>query len=87
MQRLQDFQIAARNNGFVDVQETVDGTVLWMRKPTADAEDRLCIDSLTNSATVFWASKPWKINSKTFRAASALQDWFAAASRQAAPTP
>jgi hypothetical protein len=82
MQKLQDFQIAARNNGFVDVEETDDGTVLWMRKPTANAEDRICIDSLTSSATVFWATIPWKINSKTFRAASALQDWFALIAKQ-----
>jgi hypothetical protein len=85
MQKLQDFQIAARNNGFVDVEETDDGTVLWMRKPTANAEDRICIDSLTSSATVFWASIPWKINSKTFRAASALQDWFASIAKQPPP--
>ncbi|HMD37878.1 MAG TPA: hypothetical protein VKH15_01265 [Candidatus Acidoferrum sp.] len=85
MQKLQDFQIAARNNGFVDVEETDDGTVLWMRKPTASAEDRVCIDSLTNSATVFWASIPWKINSKTFRVASALQDWFVSTSKLPQP--
>jgi hypothetical protein len=84
MLKLQEFQIAARNNGFVDVEETDDGTVLWMRKPTADAEERLCIDSLTNSVTVFWASIPWKINSKTFRAVSALQDWFVLAAKQPA---
>lgn len=87
MQKLQEFQIAARNNGFVDVEETEDGTVLWLRKPTANAEDRMCIDSLTNSATVFWATIPWKINSRTFRAASALQEWFASIGNQpAAPS-
>jgi hypothetical protein len=76
MDRLQALQNAARNGGFVDVQETEDGTVLWLKKATAEAEDRMCIDSLTNSATVFWASIPWKINSKTFRDASALQEWI-----------
>jgi len=76
MEKLQAFQIAARQGGFVDVNETEDGTVLWLRKATAEAEDRMCIDSLTSSATVFWATIPWKINSKTFRQASALQEWI-----------
>jgi hypothetical protein len=64
------------------VEETEDGTVLWLRRPTADAVDRLCIDSMTGSAMVFWATMPWKINSKTFRAASALQDWLMVAGKQ-----
>jgi hypothetical protein len=45
----------------------------------ADAEDRICIDRAANNATVFWATMPWKINSKTFRTVAALQDWLAAA--------
>jgi hypothetical protein len=77
MEKLKAFQDVARNHGFVDVEETEDGTVLWLKKPTQDAEDRMCVDSLTNSVTVFWASIPWKINSKTFRAVSDLQQWFA----------
>jgi hypothetical protein len=76
MDRLQALQNAARNGGFVDVQETEDGTVLWLKKATAEAEDRMCIDSLTNSATVFWATIPWKINSKTFRQSSELEEWL-----------
>jgi hypothetical protein len=85
MENLQAFQDAARNNGFVDVEPTEDGTVLWLKKQTADAEDRICIDRVANNATVFWASIPWKINSKTFRTVSALQDWLASAQRQAQP--
>jgi hypothetical protein len=77
MEKLSGFQEVARKNGFVDVEETDDGTVLWLRRPTAEAEDRICIDSVTNSATVFWATIPWKINSQTFRAAAALEEWFA----------
>jgi hypothetical protein len=84
MEKLTEFQAVARKNGFVDVEETEDGTVLWLRRPTANAEDRLCIDSVTNSATVFWASIPWQINSKTFRVVSALEQWFASTSKQAA---
>jgi hypothetical protein len=77
MEQLTGFQEVARKNGFVDVEESDDGTVLWLRRPTAHAEDRICIDSVTNSATVFWATIPWKINSKTFRVAAALEEWFA----------
>lgn len=84
MEKLKAFQDVARINGFVDVEETEDGTVLWLKKPTANAEDRMCVDSLTNSVTVFWATMPWKINSKTFRAVAALQEWFTSTSRQAA---
>jgi hypothetical protein len=36
----------------------------------------MCIDSLTNSATVFWMSVPTKLNSKTFRDVPALEEWF-----------
>jgi hypothetical protein len=77
MEKLKAFQDLARSNGYVDAEETNDGTVLWLKKPTADAEDRMCVDSLTNSVTVFWATMPWKINSKTFRVVSDLQGWLA----------
>jgi hypothetical protein len=87
MQILQDFQVTARKNSFVDFGKAEDGAVLWRKKPTANAEDRLCVDSLTNSATIFWTSILWKINSKTFRAASALHDWFAFNAEQPAPAP
>lgn len=85
MEKLQAFQDAARRNGFVDVEETEDGTALWFKKQTANAEDRICIDSLANNATVFWATIPWKINSKTFRTVAALQEWLASSARQAQP--
>jgi hypothetical protein len=84
MEKLKAFQDVARNNGFVDAEETEDGTVLWLKKPTADTEERMCLDSLTDSVTVFWATIPWKINSKTFRAVSAFKEWFTLTARQAA---
>lgn len=84
MEKLKTFQDAALENGFVALEETEDGTVLWLKKPTANAEDRMCIDSLTNSVTVFWATMPWKINSKTFRTVSAMQDWFVLNNKHAA---
>ena len=80
MVKLQAFQIAAREGGFVKVSEVGEGNVLWFRKRTADTttqtHQRMCIDSLTNSVTVYWMTAPAKVNSKTFRAVPALQEWF-----------
>ena len=76
MEKLQAFQAAAREGGFIAVEESADGTVMWLKKETAVAEDRMCLDSMTSSATVYWATMPWKINSRTFRAAAALQEWI-----------
>src|SRR5256885_2271845 len=81
MEKLHDFESAARENGFIEIDESEEETTVWFRKATPDTDtdvhNRLCVDSQTNSATVFWASLPWKINSKTFRSVSALQEWFA----------
>jgi hypothetical protein len=80
MERLQEFQTAARQGGFVAVNESAEGTVLWLRKNTPDTaretHQRMCIDSLTNSVTVYWMSVPGKLNAKTFRGVPALQEWF-----------
>jgi hypothetical protein len=80
MVRLQAFQTAAREGGFVKVSESREGNVLWFRKCTVDmstqTHQRMCIDSLTNSVTVYWMTAPGKVNSKTFRAVPALQEWF-----------
>ena len=81
MEKLQTFQAAAREGGFIEVEEAEGGTVLWFRKDTADAatetHQRICMDSLTNSVTVYWATAPGKIDSKTFRNVPALKEWFA----------
>jgi hypothetical protein len=80
MQRLEAFQMVARAGGFVEVNESAEGTVLWLRKNTPDTaretHQRMCMDSLTNSVTVYWVTVPGKVNSKTFRSAPALQEWF-----------
>jgi len=86
MEKLKEFQDVARKHGFLEVEETEDGTVLWLRRPTKNAEDRMCIDCMTNSVTVFWATIPWQINSKTFRVVRALEGWCASMSAPAAIT-
>ena len=79
MERLQAFQTAARKSGFVEVRESGEGSVLWLRKNapdnTRDTHQRMCIDSVTNSVTVYWMTIPGEVNSKTFRGVSALQEW------------
>jgi hypothetical protein len=80
MIRLKAFQTAAREGGFVKVSESGGGNVLWLRKSAPDrvteTHQRMCIDSLTNSVTVYWMAAPGKVDSKTFRAVPALQEWF-----------
>jgi hypothetical protein len=80
MQALQGFQTVARERGFTEVNEIVGGNVLWLRKDTPhtrrETHQRMCIDSLTNSVTVYWMTVPGKLNSKTFRVVAALQEWF-----------
>jgi hypothetical protein len=81
MEKLQAFQAAAREGGFVAVEECDEGTVLWLRKETSDAgtntHQRICIDSLSSILTVYWMSSLGNVDSKTFRNVSSLQEWFA----------
>jgi hypothetical protein len=37
----------------------------------------MCIDSMSNISTVYWMTALGKIDSKTFRNAPSLQEWFA----------
>jgi hypothetical protein len=80
MKTVQQFRLAVRENGFIEVGESRDGSAAWFRKATPDSKTsihkRLCIDSLTKSATVFWESPPTHMHSKTFRDAKSMEDWF-----------
>jgi hypothetical protein len=80
MEKRQEFQSVARENGYAEAGESKDGSTVWLRKATpdvgTDVHKRLCIDSITDSATVFWQTVPAKLNSKTFRTVSDLKDWF-----------
>jgi hypothetical protein len=80
MERLQAFQTAAREGGFVEVSESGEGTVLWLKKKLSNTDremhQRMCIDSLTNSVTVYWLAVAGKVKSQTFRGVPALQEWF-----------
>jgi hypothetical protein len=80
MDRLRPFQATAREGGFVELNESGDGTVLWLKKSSRDASreihERMCIDNVTSSATVFWVSSAGGLNSKTFRNAVSLEEWL-----------
>jgi hypothetical protein len=80
MARLQAFQAAARGDGFVEVSKVEDGRVIWLRNSAPDVgtncHKRLCLDGLTNSATIYWQTVGAQFNSKTFRTASSLQEWL-----------
>jgi hypothetical protein len=80
VERLQAFQVAARRDGFVEVNEVDDGSAVWFRNARPDFETnvhkRLCIDGVTNSATIYWETVGAQLNSKTFRTVLSLQEWL-----------
>jgi hypothetical protein len=81
MEKLQEFQAAARVDGFVEVNDGGDdANVAWFRNELPDSgtsvHKRLCIDSLTASATVYWETAGSKLNSKTFRTVSSMRAWL-----------
>jgi hypothetical protein len=86
IKKLQEFQYAARENGYAEVNEFECDNTVWLRKAApdvgTDVHKRLSIDSLTDSATVFWQTGSRNVNSKTFRSVSSLRDWFATADKQ-----
>jgi len=71
----QKCKLVVRENDFVEVRRSKDGSAAWFRNPKAGM--RFCIDGITNSATVFWAIGPSQLSSKTFRTVASLQDWLA----------
>ena len=83
------FQSAALDCGFVEEHRRQRGSasVVWLTKDEPGmrgcAYQRMCVDRLTDSATVYWAPIPGKVDSKTFREVPALREWLK--SRQEGP--
>jgi hypothetical protein len=81
MVRLREFEATAHTSGFVEEMKCDEGAVLWLKRKTPDTAaymyQRMCIDRLTNSATVYWITSHGNMNSKTFRSPSELQEWVA----------
>jgi len=82
MEELQSFQAAARESGFVAADESNDHTILWLKKTAADpstsAPQRMCLDVITKSATVYWTNARGLNDSKTFRRSDSLREWLSA---------
>ena len=81
MRRLRPFQVAAQESGFINARAHEDGTVLWLSRQTPDpassTHQRICMDTLTVSATVYWTDSRGNAASKTFRKPQALKEWLA----------
>ena len=79
MEELLAFQTAAQEYGFMECHECADGSALWLKKSTNIAgpgtDQRVCIDRLTRSATVFCVAGG-KLVSNTFRDVRELRDWL-----------
>jgi hypothetical protein len=80
MNTIERFKSAALENGYCKTEEYESASVVWFTQLTPDTgreiRNRLCIDSLTDSVTVFWQTVPERLNSKTFRTVSSLEEWF-----------
>ncbi len=80
MERLRAFHIAACGDGFVEVNESQEANVVWLRNALPDVgtnfHKRLCLDGITNSATVYWQTVADQCNSKTFRTVSSMEEWL-----------
>jgi hypothetical protein len=80
MVKLQEFQVAAHEEGFTEASGVEDGSVVWLRNRLPDVgtnfKKRLCLDGLTNSATIYWQTDGVQFNSETFRTVASLREWF-----------
>jgi hypothetical protein len=80
----QRLQGAALDYGFVEENRYRRGSesVVWLAKNKpgmgGGIYQRMCVDRLTDSATVYWGAVPGKVDSKTFREVSRLREWLKA---------
>jgi hypothetical protein len=80
MTQTRTLQVAAVEDGFIEVNRVEDGSAVWLRNNRPDVgtnfHKRLCVDYLTNSATIYWQTAKVPFNSKIFRTVSSLQEWL-----------
>jgi hypothetical protein len=80
----QRLQRAALDYGFVQENRyrRESESVVWLAKNKPGMRggiyQRMCVDRLTDSATVYWAAVPGKVDSKTFREVPRLREWLKA---------
>jgi len=81
MNRLRRFLDAAQESGFVNVRESQNDTIRWLKRETSDAKSkthhRICMDALTVSATVYWMDSQGNVASKSFRKPLEFREWLA----------
>ncbi len=81
MIRLRTFLDAAQANGFVRVRESQNDTILWLRREPSGAKSktqkRICMDTVTVSATVYWMDSQGNVASKSFRKPLEFKEWLA----------
>jgi hypothetical protein len=84
MYRDEKFQTTALDCGFVEESLRRRGrdSVVWLTKEEhgvgRNTHQRMCVDDMTNSATVYWMAVTGKVDSKTFREVPALREWLEA---------
>ena len=80
MVKLQAIRVAAAKDGFIEVNRGEGQNTAWLRNRLPDVgtnvHKRLCLDGLTNSATIYWQTVGAQFNSRTFRTVSSLQEWL-----------
>jgi hypothetical protein len=82
MYRDEKFKTAARDCGFVEEHRyrRESESVVWLTKEEPgvgrNTHQRMCVDDVTNSATVYWMALTGKVDSKTFREVLALREWL-----------
>ena len=79
VQEIHRFKVVAVAHGFANSKTSPDGSTLWLSRPKTDPdqeEQKICIDSLTLSVTVFPKVGGSFLKGTTFRNADALQIWL-----------
>jgi hypothetical protein len=75
---MQALRTVIRQGGLFEVNDYPEGTILWLRKNALDVAGDVyqlrCIDSLRNSATIYWISVANIVRSKAFRGFRALRE-------------
>jgi hypothetical protein len=72
-----EFAVAAVLCSFIFTAKSNNGLIAWYKSSSGQGDfRRLCIDRLTNSATLFWQHSS-QIERKTFYSAREFRDWVA----------
>jgi hypothetical protein len=79
MLEIQRLHAIALANGFKKSRVSQDGTTTWLYKTsdcTGNTDKKMCIDSVTRSATTFRLEGDQILDSRTFRNGQEMQAWL-----------